>query len=376
MNVLALNAGSSSIKYQLVSMPDAGVLAKGNVEHAGIDGAAEATGKIVDACREPGIDAVGHRIVHGGAEFQEPALIDREVVSRLRTLEALDPLHNPVQLALIDAASKRLPNVPHVAAFDTAFHRTIPDVAALYALPQDVNTRLKLRRYGFHGLSHSYVSRTLLELLGRSPEGSRLITCHLGNGASVCAVKNGVSVDTSMGLTPLEGLVMGTRSGDVDPGLILYLMREQKLTVAEVDNLLNNKSGLLGLSGLSADVRTLTQALRTNPQAALALDIFAYRVRKYIGAYAAAMGGVDAIAFTGGIGEHSPEMRSRICEGLGFLGIDVDSAVNRGADGKSSVDIGMAGSSVPVWVIATNEELEIARSVVSTVRAAKSAPST
>jgi len=367
MNVLALNAGSSSIKYQLISMPDTSVLSKGNVEHSGIDGAAEATGKIIDACQEPGVDAVGHRIVHGGSEFQEPTIIDPTVIDRLRTLSGLDPLHNPVQIALIVAARKRLSNAPHIAVFDTAFHRTIPDVAALYALPYELNERLKLRRYGFHGLSHAYVSRTLLEQLRRQPEGTCLITCHLGNGASICAVKDGESVDTSMGLTPLEGLMMGTRSGDIDPGLLVYLMREQNISAADVDGLLNDRSGLLGISGLTADVRALTEASTSNPRAALALDMFAYRVRKYIGAYAAAMGGLDAIAFTGGIGEHSPSMRERICRDLGFMGIRIDESANNSAFGKSEVDIGEAGSRVATWVIPTNEELEIARSVLSTV---------
>ena len=349
------------MKYQLIRMPEGETIAGGVVDHAPSTSAEDATAKLIDECRALGIDAVGHRIVHGGSLFREPVMIDHAVIDRLRALRPLDPLHNPAQVALVDAAMKLLPDVPHVAAFDTAFHRTLPDIAALYALPRDLSERYQLRRYGFHGLSYAYVSRALLVELGRDAEGTRLIVCHLGNGASVCAVRDGKSVDTSMGLTPLEGLVMGTRSGDVDPGLLFFLLREQDMSAADLDAILNDKSGLLGLSGLSSDVRELQDAAPTNAQAAFALDAFAYRVRKYIGAYAAAMGGVDAVAFTGGIGEHSASMRARICAELGFLGIALDPWANAAANGKANASIG--ASTVGVWVIPTNEELEIARSV-------------
>ena len=307
---------------------------------------------------------MGHRLVHGGPEFSEPARATPEVLKGLRGLRDLDPLHNPGEVALIEEAQRLLPDAPSVAVFDTAFHRTLPEVAWRYALPTELADRLHLRRYGFHGISHKYVSGRLLECLGRGPEGTRLITCHLGSGASVCALRDGLSVDTSMGLTPLEGLVMGSHSGDTDPGLLLYLMRTQGMTAEQLDDLLNHDSGLKGLAGKS-DVRDLEQAARTGDvRAELALEIFAYRVRKYLGAYAAALGGLDAVAFTGGIGEHSADIRGRICRGLDFLGLWLDDDRNM-AVGKDAAPISTVGSPTAAWVIPTDEERQIAREVAA-----------
>ena len=362
MNILALNSGSSSLKFKLfqISSEAEAVLTEGTVERLGADALQPAAQKAIEQCREFGIDAVGHRVVHGWARFTEPTRITPEVITDLHGLESLDPLHNPAEVALIETAMRLLPDTPSVAVFDTAFHRTLPEVAWRYALPRDLSDRLALRRYGFHGLSYQYVSGKLLECLHRDVEGSKLIVCHLGSGASVCAISGGKSLDTSMGLTPLEGLVMGTRSGDVDPGLLLYLLQTQKMTAETLDDLLNHQSGLLGLSSRSGDVRELESAAQSgDEQAESTLEIFAYRVCKYIGAYTAALEGVDAVAFTGGIGQHSPTMRSRICRRLGFLGICLDEGRNRSAGNapaQISVDNGVA-----VWVIPTDEELQIAR---------------
>ena len=364
MNILALNSGSSSLKFKLFQITPTGetALLEGTVERLGADALLPAAQKAIEQCRPLGIDAVGHRLVQGGAHFTEATRITPKVVAALHGLEPLDPLHNPTEVALVEAATRLLPDIPAVAVFDTAFHRTLPEVAWRYALPRDLSDRLNLRRYGFHGLSHRYVSGKLLECLQRDVEGSKLIVCHLGSGASVCAISGGKSVDTSMGLTPLEGLVMGTRSGDVDPGLLLYLLRTQKMTAETLDGMLNHQSGLLGLSGRSGDVRELESAAqRGDERAEIALEIFAYRVCKYIGAYAAALEGVDAVAFTGGIGQHSPTMRSRICRRLGFLGICLDEGHNRSA-GNAPAQISV-DSGVAVWVIPTDEELQIAREV-------------
>ena len=363
MNILALNSGSSSLKFKLFQLSSEAetVLTEGTVERLGADALLPAAQKAIEQCRPFGINAVGHRVVHGGARFTEPSRITPEVIADLHDLQPLDPLHNPTEVSLIEAATRLLPDTPTVAVFDTAFHRTLPEIAWRYALPRDLSDRLDLRRYGFHGISYQYVSIKLLECLQRGAEGSKLIICHLGSGASVCALRDGKSVDTSMGLTPLEGLVMGTRSGDLDPGLLLYLLRTQNMTAEQMDDLLNHRSGLLGLSGLSGDVRELETAAQSgDKQAEIALEIFAYRVCKYIGAYAAALEGVDAVAFTGGIGQHSPAMRSRVCRRLGFLGVHLDDARNAGAGNapaRISVDKGRAS----VWTIPTDEELQIAR---------------
>jgi len=369
MNILALNAGSSTLKYKFFGMPEETVLAGGSLDHPGGEGIVPAARAAIETCRPQGIDALGHRVVHGGTHFSEPVRVTPEALDSLRTLKDLDPLHNPTETAMIEAGLRLLPDAPAVAVFDTAFHHTLPETAWRYALPSDLAARLSLRRYGFHGISHQYVSGRLLHCLGRGPEGTRLIVCHLGSGASVCAVRDGKSVDTSMGMTPLEGLLMGTRSGDVDPGLLLYLLRTQGMTPDGLDDLLNHRSGLKGLSGRSGDVRELEQAADAGDgRAALALDIFAYRVRKYIGAYAAALGGLDAVAFTGGIGEHSAGMRSRICRGLDFLGVGLDNPRNESAAGHIPVQISADGSPVPIWMIPTDEERQIAREVAALLR--------
>jgi len=367
MNILALNAGSATLKYKLFRMPskeasgkDEVVLADGTADHDGGNGIVEAAEQVILDCNKLGVDVIGHRLVHGGPRFTRPTLVTPEVLKDLHKLRDLDPLHNPTETAMIEAGLRILPRVPAVAVFDTAFHHTLPETAWRYAIPRDLADRLHLRRYGFHGLSHQYVSGTLLKCLGRNPEGTRLIICHLGSGASICAVKDGRSIDTSMGLTPLEGLVMGTRSGDVDPGLLLYLLRSADMKPDEVDDLLNHRSGLLGLSGSSDDVRALEQSAQNGDlNAELALEVFAYRVTKYIGAYAAALEGIDAVAFTGGIGEHSHGMRSRICRKLVFLGLQLDETRNTQAitqPTRISTD-----SACQIWVIPTDEERQIAR---------------
>ncbi len=409
MNILVLNPGSSSLKFGLYQMLDlnaasatrdsATVLVSGNIEPIKSPRAkltmSAATRETVNATVEAKtpaqaveqairrllayagknnqaamtIDVVGCRVVHGGARFVEPTRVTPSVLGELRALGDLAPLHNPVDVAVLEQVKRSLPETPLMAVFDTAFHRTLPPVAYTYALPSELCARYGLRRYGFHGISHAYVSRQLIGYLGHGTQETKIVTCHLGNGASVCAVADGQSVDISMGFTPLEGLVMGTRSGDVDPGLVLYLIRTGGMTANEVDSLLNRESGLRGLSGLSADVRDLEQAaLDGNEQAELALEVFAYRARKYIGAYAAALGGLNAVAFTGGIGEHSASMRSRICQGLAFLGLRLEEARNKTANGHTAMQISAKGSSVETWVIPTDEEQEIALSTVEKFR--------
>lgn len=392
MNVLVLNAGSSSLKFRLIRIEWAGardehVLADGLVEKWGTPVAAlrltvndkpiehrpvaaessrEAAEHAIRACLPIGIDAIGHRVVHGGAKYEQPTRITRDVLEGIRAVSHLAPLHNALAIAGMEAGWQVLPKTPAVAVFDTAFHRTLPPVAYRYALPLDWADQNGLRRYGFHGISHRYVSGKLVECVGRAAAGTRLITCHLGNGSSLCAIRDGRSVDTSMGMTPMEGLVMGTRSGDIDPGLILHLMDASKMTAGQVDELLNRRSGLLGLSGRSGDVRDLEQAaVAADARAEAALESFAYRARKYLGAYAAVLGGVDAVAFTGGIGEHSPGMRQRIVRGLEFLGMRLDPARNAAVSGGVPARIGADDGQVSLWMIPTNEELQIAREVVA-----------
>ena len=372
MNILALNVGSSSLKFRLFEVTAEGekVLTEGTAERVDGETLLPAAEKAIAQCQPFGVDAVGHRLVQGGAKFTGPTRITPETLTDLKELRELDPLHNPTEVGLIEAAQRLLPDCPAVVVFDTAFHRTLPEVAYTYALPWELSARLGLRRYGFHGLSHQYVSGRLLECIGRHVEGTRLITCHLGSGASVCAIVNGQSVDTSMGMTPLEGLVMGTRSGDVDPGLLLYLLREQKMTPEQLDDLLNQQSGLKGVSGLSSDMRDIEKAAADgSKQAELSLALFAYRVRKYIGAYAAALGGVDAVAFTGGIGERSATMRTRICDGLSFLGLRLSADANQNADGKVAACVSESDAPVSVWVIPTDEERQIAREVAGLLHA-------
>jgi acetate kinase len=386
MRILVLNAGSSSLKFQLFdarSAQEMSVIAKGVVDRIGtpavsvhvvvgelrspdasaIRSMQDAAQTIFEQFTDPPVDAIGYRVVHGGDRFLEPARIDEAVVKDIEELTELAPLHNAVALDCIRAGQHLKPHTTAVAVFDTSFHRTMPEVARRYAIPLALADQHHLHRFGFHGISHRFVSRQLLKLIGRSTAtGSRLITCHLGNGASACAIRDGKSIDTSMGLTPLEGLVMGTRSGDVDPGLVLHLVRVLKMSADQIDDLLNHRSGMLGLSGRSGDVRDLENvAAAGDSHAEMALECFAYRCRKYIGAYAAALGGIDGIAFAGGIGEHSPEIRGRIIRGLEFLGVKLDPHRNLSAKGQSSASIG--GADVALWVIPTDEERQIAEEV-------------
>jgi len=362
MNILVLNAGSATLKYKLFAIPGEEILASGSVDHPGGEGIVDAAATVIKACSAAGIDAIGYRVVHGGSSFTEPTRITPEVMDGLRALHDLDPLHNPTDVAMIDAGLRLSPGTPAIAVFDTSFHRTLPETAWRYALPRDLCDRLRLRRYGFHGLSYQYVTGELLKCLGRSPVGTRLIICHLGSGASVCAVQDGQSIDTSMGLTPLAGLVMGTRSGDVDPGVLLYMLRSANMTADEIDDLLNHQSGLLGLSNRSNDVRVLEQAAHTgDSNAEIALEVFAYHVCKYIGSYSAVLGGVDTVAFTGGVGEHSADVRARICRRLGFLGLRMSDEANDSAGNGGMVRISANDATVQAWVIPTDEERQVVR---------------
>ncbi len=394
MNVLVINCGSSSLKYQLINMNDESVLAKGLAERIGIEGSVvkhEAAGKEKVVIEEPmhshkdainivlkslvdpvygavksldEIQAVGHRVVHGGEKFASSVLITDKVIAAMKECIDLAPLHNPPNIIGIEACKELLPNVPMVGVFDTAYHQTMPEEAFIYPLPYELYKELGIRRYGFHGTSHKYVAERVAELTGKSLEGLKIITCHLGNGASVTAIKDGKSVDTSMGLTPLEGLVMGTRCGDIDPAIVTFLMNKKNLSVSEIDNLMNKKSGVLGISGVSSDFRDIENAAAEgNKRAQLALDKFSYTVKKYIGSYAAAMGGVDVLVFTAGLGENSAPARKDICKGLEFLGITVDDAKNnvRGKEVMISED----GAKVKVFIIPTNEELMIARDTLA-----------
>ena len=390
MNVLVINCGSSSLKYQLINMNDESVLAKGLVERIGIEGSVlkhEKTGSdkvvieevmknhkdainlvlktLVDAnCGAvkslDEIDAVGHRVVHGGEKFAKSVLINDEVIEAMKECIVLAPLHNPPNIIGIEACQELLPNVPMVAVFDTAYHQTMPPVSFIYPLPYELYEEMKIRRYGFHGTSHKYVAERVAALTGKGLEGTKIITCHLGNGASLTAIKDGKSFDTSMGMTPLEGLVMGTRCGDIDPAIVTFLIEKENMTSEEVDNLMNKKSGVLGISGVSSDFRDIEGAAeKGNMRARLALDKFAYIVKKYIGSYAAAMGGLDYLVFTAGLGENSASARKEVCEGLEFLGVEIDDTKNniRGKEAEISKD----GSKVKVFVIPTNEEVMIAR---------------
>jgi acetate kinase len=360
--ILVLNAGSSSLKYEVIDLavPEervGGIVERIGEQGSGVPDHAAAARTVLDSLGDARPDAVGHRIVHGGTRFVEPTLIDDDVEAAVEALIDLAPLHNPSGLAGIRAARAVLPDVPHVAVFDTAFHATLPDHAATYAIDPAVAAEAGIRRYGFHGTSFAYVSRAAAQYLGRPLEESRLIVLHLGNGASACAISGGVSIDTTMGLTPLEGLVMGTRSGDLDPGVLLHLVRLGR-SVDEIDDLLNRRSGLLGMAG-SNDLRDVTAAAeRGEPAAQLAIEVMLHRIRKYLGAYAAELGGVDAVVFTAGIGENAGWLRARAVERLGFLGITVDAERNAGAGGPRRVS--PDGSPVEVLVIPTDEELEIA----------------
>ncbi len=396
MNVLVINCGSSSLKFQLINSESEEVLAKGLCERIGIDGRltyqpaggdkavsdkampthTEAIQFVIDALTdaETGvvksldeIGAVGHRVVHGGEKFANSVVITEDVLKAIEECNDLAPLHNPANLIGINACQKLMPNTPMVAVFDTAFHQTMPEKAYLYGLPYEYYEKYGVRRYGFHGTSHSFVSKHAAEFLGLDLDNSKIIVAHLGNGASISAVLNGKCVDTSMGLTPLEGLVMGTRSGDMDPAIMEYLAKKEDLDIAGVMNVLNKKSGVFGLSkGLSSDFRDLTDAMNGgNKYATAAVEVFCYRVAKYIGSYVAAMNGVDAIAFTAGIGENAYVVREKVCEYLGYLGLELNAEENkkRGED----LVISTADSKVKVAVIPTNEELAIARETVALV---------
>lgn len=388
MKVLVINCGSSSIKYQLFQMPEAKVLAKGLAEKIGeensklthnygpktrllktkINDHEKAMTLILDTLvsGEVGViseisevGAVGHRVVHGGEEFTGSVILDEKVIASIEKFADLAPLHNPPNLTGIRISQSKLPGAKHVACFDTAFHTTIPEVAYIYALPYELYEKYRIRRYGFHGTSHRYVARRAAALMGKDKNDINAITCHLGNGCSITAVEKGRSVDTSMGLTPLEGVVMGTRSGDFDPAILFYLA-EKGYNIRVLGALCNEKSGLLGISGQSNDMRNLAEsAQRGDARAKLAVDIFCYRIKKYIGAYTAVLGTVDAVVFTGGIGENAFSVREQICSSLAQMGLELDSAANRTAIGKEA-EISTVAARVKLFVIPTNEEVAIA----------------
>ncbi|MBQ0088187.1 MAG: acetate kinase [Prevotellaceae bacterium] len=395
MKILVLNCGSSSIKYKLFDMTDNKVLAQGGIEKIGLAGSflkltlPSGEKKILEkdipehtvgiefilntlVSSEYGaiktldeINAVGHRMVHGGEKFSESVILTKEVLDAFAACNDLAPLHNPANLKGVDAISRILPNVPQVGVFDTAFHQTMPDYAYMYAVPYELYQKYGVRRYGFHGTSHRYVSARVCEYLGIKAEGKRIITCHIGNGGSVTAIKDGKCVDTSMGLTPLEGLVMGTRSGDIDAGAVTFIMDKEGLDAQQISTLLNKKSGVLGVSGVSSDMRELAAASQAgNERAILAEKMYFYRIKKYIGAYAAAMGGVDVIVFTGGVGENQSSCRKAVCEGLEFIGVELDQNVNKAIHGDEAV-ISTEASKVKVCVIPTDEELMIANDTLA-----------
>ena len=398
MNILVVNCGSSSVKYQLFDMDRNMVLAKGLVSRIGMSGAVlthkphdrqevKVSGEILDHIiaiqyvisillsenhgvikDKSEIHAVGHRVVHGGEKFAESVLIERDVIREIRQLIELAPLHNPHNIRGIDACRKQLPDIPQVAVFDTAFHQKMPPMAYIYGIPYVLYKKYGIRRYGFHGPSHLYVTARAAEIEGKSIKDFKMISCHLGNGASITAVDRGISVDTSMGFTPLEGLLMGTRSGDMDPAVILHIMGREELSLHEANTLLNKHSGLSGISGISSDMREIEEALGDgHSNAKLAFEIYCYRLRKYIGAYAAAMNGLDKIIFTAGVGENSSLVRKTTCDGLGFLGVEIDEEKNRQAVGKE-MTISSAESRVQVQVIPTNEEFVIARDTLRLVQ--------
>ena len=396
MNILVMNCGSSSLKYQLIDSESENVLAKGLCERIGIDGrlthkpankekyVVETTLKdhndavklVMDTLmdQEHGvisdineISAVGHRVLHGGKFFSDSIIINEEVKDVIKACFELGPLHNPANLIGIEACEKIMPNTPQVAVFDTAFHQTMPAKAYMYGIPYEYYDKYNIRKYGFHGTSHSFVSKRAIEIAGLDKDNSKVIVCHLGNGASISAVENGKSIDTSMGLTPLEGLIMGTRSGDIDPTVIQYIAHKENKTLEEVLNILNKKSGVLGLSEYSSDFRDiLTRAGEGEEKATLALDAFVYRIVKYIGSYIAAMNGVDAIAFTAGLGENNAKVRNMICSSLAYVGVELDQAANEEAAGVEKI-ISSANSKVKVMAIPTNEELAIARETVALI---------
>lgn len=397
MNILVINCGSSSLKYQLLNMNDESVLASGLVERIGIEGSQlkheipgrdkeviktpmndhkDALGHVLEAIThaEYGavkelkeINAIGHRVVHGGEKYAASVVIDADVIKGIEDCIELAPLHNPPNLMGIAAMQELLAGVPNVGVFDTAFHQTMPASSYIYALPYELYEKYGVRRYGFHGTSHRYVSQRAAEMLGKDLKDLKLITCHLGNGASLCAIDGGKSVATSMGFTPLEGLIMGTRCGDIDPAITSFLLNKEGLTAKELDNLMNKKSGVLGISGVSSDFRDIENAAAEgNERAQLALEAFDQRVAQYIASYASVMGGVDAVIFTAGLGENSIDNREAICKNLGFMGIELDTEKNK-VRGKDTI-VNTDASKVKVMVVPTNEELMIARDTLELVK--------
>ena len=399
MKILVLNCGSSSIKYKLFDMDKNDVIAQGGIEKIGMKGSflklTDANGEKVIIEKEipehtcgvkfifevlttgkyavlkslSELNAVGHRMVHGGEKFNKSVLLTPEVLEAFAACNDLAPLHNPANLKGVNAVSELLPDIPQVGVFDTAFHQTMPDYAYLYAIPYELYQKYGVRRYGFHGTSHRFVSGEIFKYLNMPVEGSKVITCHIGNGGSITAVKDGKSVDTTMGLTPLEGIMMGTRSGDIDGGAVTFLMEKEGLDSTGMSNLLNKKSGLLGISGVSSDMREVTASMEAgNERAALAKKMYAYRIKKYIGAFAAAMGGVDVIIFTGGVGENRHEVREAVCENMEFLGIKLDKEQNaKIMFGKDGI-ISTADSKVKVVVLPTDEELMIAQDTLALIK--------
>ena len=397
MKILVINAGSSSLKYQFMDSESGYVIAKGLCERIGIDGAMtyKPTGRepvkfsdalkdhtdaiklVINTLTDPEIgviksmdeiDAVGHRMVHGGEKFAKSVLITEEVIQTVESLNSLAPLHNPANLMGVRACMEIMPDVPMVGVFDTAFHQTMPREAFLYGLPYEAYTDHMVRRYGFHGTSHLYVSRKAIEMLGKPAEETKVVTCHLGNGSSITAVQGGKSIDTTMGFTPLDGVLMGTRCGAVDPSAVTFLMEKHGFTPAEMSDYMNKRSGFLGVSGVGSDNRDVTEAAEHgNKRAQLAKDILVYEIKKDIGAFAVAMNGVDAILFTGGIGENAPDVRECVCAEMDFLGIKIDTVMNAGVKGKLA-KVSQSDSAVQVWVVPTNEELLIARDTLALIQ--------
>lgn len=391
MNILVLNCGSSSVKYKLIDVDSKKTLAEGGVEKVGLPGSflkfklpdgekktiempipdhKKAINDILNILTDPTygciksfdeINAVGHRVVHGGEKFNKSVKIDDEVISKIKECYDVAPLHNPANMTGIEAITELMPGVPQVAVFDTAFHQTMPKEAYMYALPYELYEKYAIRRYGFHGTSHRYVSRRACDFLGLPYDKQRVITCHIGNGGSITAVLDGKSVDTSMGLTPVEGLMMGTRVGDVDPGALTFIMDKEHLTTKELSDLINKKSGVAGISGISSDMRDIDAAIENGDERAkLALDMYIYRIIKYVGAFAAVLNGVDVIVFTGGVGENQQILRKRVCDHLTYMGVKIDDEVNSSSRGEEKL-ISAPDSAVKVVVIPTDEELMIAR---------------
>lgn len=395
MKILVINCGSSSLKFQLINSEDESVEAKGLCERIGIDGSftfkpsngdsytkevdmpthSEAMSTLISALTDPDngvisdmseISAVGHRIVHGGEDFTESVIIDDNVIAKIEECVPLAPLHNPANIVGIKSCLEYMPDTPNVAVFDTAFHHTMPESAYLYAIPYKYYRNYKIRRYGFHGTSHSFVSKRVAEIMNEPYEELKTIVCHLGNGASICAVKDGESIDTSMGLTPLAGIAMGTRSGDIDPGILEVIAKKENINVCEVTNILNKESGVYGLSGISSDFRDITKAISEGSEAAMtAIDVYVTQIVRFIGAYVAILGGVDDIVFTAGIGENTPLVRQKVCDRLKYLGIELNYDHNnvRGEEMMISTE----NSPIKVFVIPTNEELAIARETVALI---------